>query len=639
MHIQRVAIIPHLPPPPQPPLRNGPAISFHQYLIPFVQLLLRTAGHVLLTFRAVAEYCQRNILAIQVIFLRLVSAPDFDPTHPSFRALLDQLEGQVLALQKRIDQLDQKFWQKHLLSRDMADLNKLSNEVSCAYRQLNSYVRILERRTHPFPIQDQLAEVRDTFRDLDDQIDLYCLNKGRHIFSEFERVVALFSRGGIDLPKDIQQQLVQTWQNLESIFKLRLRNQNHLPQAQELSSDFANIREIMKYWIKKPKASPIRGEKVVDSVEPLNLRNIGNSCYLDSVLQAILCIDYIRDKLSQAPEKDAKITLKDYQKEVAIQQEILQFIDIQQSQKKGEQLSQMEFILFLMGGPSIHRLRDAIFKSEFHYEFDHKANLTHQHDAVYVMELLIDHFLADCKFSWRGHATTSIFPGLEFMNGGPTGKDEEVAILQVPLRHQQKFQKLDALVRLILGKHLERQSDPDIQRKFDPKDGIVIKGKEDLAAPILNADPKKVDRYYEWFRLKKLPPVLAIQFKRFTAGLAKDDRSVILNEDGILDLSSYYDAPPGESKKARYKIKSMVRHLGSTLKFGHYVADVEINGKYYHCNDMGSKPFEEISKREFFSRRDPYLLFLERISDDEVEEAVENAEKPKEEIEIQAQVK
>jgi ubiquitin C-terminal hydrolase len=403
---------------------------------------------------------------------------------------------------------------------------------------------------------------------------------------------------------------------LESVFKLRLSHQAHLPQTADLNS----IEKIMKPWLRKSKASSSKNEEMVDAIEPLKLRNIGNSCYLDSVLQAILCIDHIREKLSRAPEKDAFTSLKDYQKELAIQQEILQFMDVQQTQKEGEHLSQMEYILFLLGGPSIYRLRDAIFRSEFHHEFDLEHNLTDQHDAANIMELLIDHLLTDCKFKWRGHATTPIFPGLEFVHGGPTGKDEEVAILQVPLRFKPVHQKLDVLVKAILGKHVEKQSDPEIQRKFDPQEGFFIKGKEAEAALIQHASAAKVDEYHEWFRLTKLPPVLTIQFKRFTAGLSKDNKPVILPEDGILDLSRFYDAPTGESKKALYRIKSMVRHSGSSLKFGHYIADVEINGKYYHCNDTDPKPFKEISKKEFFGRKDPYLLFLERIPDDEIED-------------------
>lgn len=637
MQVPKVTIH-HLPPPPPShplPATHGQVNLFHRFIIPFIHLLFGAAGHVMLTTLVTAQYCQRHALAVQTIFQRIIYAPSFDATDPAFKKELEQLENQVPLLQKKIDDLEQKFWQKHLISRDMEEFKKLSDEISRTYRKLDYFVQKLEHRVHPFPIQDQLEQVRNDFRDLDDKIDFYCLNKGVHILNEFQKTGALFSRAGIELPKDIQQQLVKTWQELDAIFKLRLHNQSHIPQAKDLWNELSNIRDMMKCWTKKSKASPAKNEKAVNSVEPLELRNIGNSCYLDSVLQSILCIDHIRDRLSQVPERDKLTSLKDYQKEVAIQQEILQFMNVQQTQKESSQLSQMEFILFLLGGPSLHRLREAIFKSEFHHEFD-ADSLQEQHDAANIMELLIDHLLADCKFHWRGHATTSVFPGLEFLNGGLTGpsaKNEELAILQIPLRNLPKNQKLDRLVHAILGKHIEKESDPANQRQFDPNDGMVIEGKEDDAALILSANPVKVDQFYEWYRLKQLPPVLTIQFKRFTSALAKDGRPVILPEDGILDLSRYYDAPAGESKKALYRIKSMVRHSGSTLKHGHYIADVEINGKYYHCDDTDPKAFKEISKKDFLGRKDPYLLFLERIPDDEVEKLEEKViEEPKKAI-------
>ena len=89
-------------------------------------------------------------------------------------------------------------------------------------------------------------------------------------------------------------------------------------------------------------------------------------------------------------------------------------------------------------------------------------------------------------------------------------------------------------------------------------------------------------------------------------------------KDGIVDLTRYYDAPQGAQKQGRYKIKSYVVHRGS-LDGGHYVSYVEINGKYYYCDDTGTGPgrnvYKEISKDDFLDRKDAYLVVLERLPD------------------------
>ncbi len=596
-----------------PQASPGVRINFNYYIQPFVDLLSAGSLSFILITAALVEYCQRAVSATQEIFHRITHAPAFRPTHPSFKKLIDQLEDQIIFLQERVTQLEQNFWQTHLISQDMKEMKQLHSEIFQSLRQLNSYVSVLEQRRHPFPIQPQLISVRDGFQDLNDQMNQFCLLHGDKVIEQLQKAFDLFIKPGIDLPKDIHQQLSQAWTDFDEVFN---RHLSGYTQAKPFRSKITELRAQAQVL----KKTPNQEIQKTDRAEPLKLSNIGNSCYLDSVLQCLFCIDQIREKFNEPIERDPH-NLEVYQKKLIIQHEILKFIEAQrQSRENGKSMTQMEFILFLLGGPSLGDLREAIFKSEFHPELTIANGLTDQHDAAYIIELCIEYFLSDlCQFKIRQHATTGAFPGLEFLAGGKEGKDETLSILQVPLRSQKRYQKLNNLIHTLLGKHKEREPKIDDQRKFDPTDGEIVVGQENEAASVINAAPVKVEEYEQWYRMSQLPPVMVMQFKRFTGALKKDNRPVELPEDGILDLTRYYDPPEDADlpKQGRYKIKGMVRHSGASLRVGHYVADVEINGKYFHCNDLDPKSYREVTKKDFLSHRDPYLLFLERLPDEE----------------------
>lgn len=606
-------IVPDQPLPDNPSPAVPSRINFNYFIQPFVQLLTSISSKFTMLGNSLEHYCLRIIVASQEIFYRLVTPPVFDPSHPSFKAQIAQLDDQIPLLQERVNQLDSSFRQNHLISRDMKELKQLHNEISEPLRRLNYYVDTLESRLYPFPIQEKLVSVRDAFKELNDQMEQFCVDQGDAIIKQLQQALNIFLKSGVELPEEVHQQLIQTWEDFHAVFTSHLRNQPS--QAKSFSSKISDLKSQIQRLRQKSSGKT----KNLAAVEPLQLKNIGNSCYLDAVLQCLCCLAQLLEKINEPIERDPD-HLDEYQKKLVIQNELLQFIDLQKrSQGTEANMTQMEFILFLFGGPSLFRLRDAIFKSNLHPELTFANGLTAQHDAAYVIELFIDHFFADmCQYKWRGHASTPIFPGLEFLNGGKDGKDEDLSVLQVPLRPA-KYQKLDALIGTFLGKHPEREINVANQRQFDPKDGEIIPGKEEEAQGVINASPAKAERYTQWYRLNHLPPVMVIQFKRFTGALKKDGRPVILPPDGILDLTQYYDAPEGEPKQeSRYKIKGMVRHIGSTLRAGHYVAEVEIDGKYYHCDDLAPKN-TEVTKTAFFGHKDPYLLFLERLPDEELE--------------------
>ena len=316
---------------------------------------------------------------------------------------------------------------------------------------------------------------------------------------------------------------------------------------------------------------------------------------------------------------------------MAILQELLPILKTSLNQGAGA--SKIGFILYLLqGAPSLVRLREAIFKSGLHPSLNDMSQLTGQHDAASVAELMIDHFLPNCKFKMRETATADDFPGMEFI--GPL---MDMTILQIPLRP--KVSKMTELIKWVLQRHVEKENDPKYQRRFDPQDGKVLNSEK--AAPALAAQPQKLAKFVQSYKLTELPAVLTIHFKRFGMVQGKDgtslvpvkDSSPVLlpseKENGIIDLTRYYDAPEGASTngpiQAKYKIKSFVAHKGSSVKSGHYVTCVEIRGKYYLCDDTDPNFFKEITQKEFFGRKDAYLLVLERLPEDgAAEQGAEN---------------
>lgn len=582
----------------------GEKIDFTHYIDPFVSLLGRVSTSLLLSSLIAINYAFLISSAAQVVFHRLIYRPMFDPLDPAFKhETLGNFEKHVVLLQNRIDQLDQKFKQEHLIARDMKDLHSLTFEISESNRQLRGYLLVLQSRKDRLAVEDDIKHVYSLYQDLDKQIDDYCKREADNLLNQFFKVLDTFTRGGIDLPDNIRTELLRTWQGLDASLKDRLYKLDPPELVRKLRGKLGDLRDRMEILDGKQAE-----EKRIGLAQPLKLRNIGNSCYLDSVLQALACVDGICEEFIQPIQRD-KLNPDEYLKKLAIQQELIQFLNVQQM-NRGADYTQMEFILFLLGGPSLYRLRQEIFKSGLHPSLDNMKELTHQHDAAYVTELMIDQFLPTCKFHWNKGCSTKELPGLEFIS-----RDELMTKMDIPLRR--RVEKLEELVHWTLHKHMNK--DP---RRFDVEDAVNVPGKEEEAEATRESAPKSlaVKEYVEWFRLKTLPPVLTLQLIRFDNQLKKLDNPVTLPESGILDFSRYYDAPDDAAddapKNAKYKIKSFVVHSG-TYSGGHYVSYVEINGKYYLCDDTDPKCYREISKKDFLSKKNAYLVVLERLPEEE----------------------
>lgn len=604
-------------PPQQPPLPVAESkIDLTDYFLPLIRLITRVTTSIEKISLSLSNRVSQVAHTVNVVFCRIIFSPDFDPYSMAFKKTLDNLEKKVPLLQERVYALEQRFNQDFSMSHDLKNLEGIAQEIKESLQQLESYLQILEKRRNPLPIQKQLTRVKNAYADLNQQIDQYCSRQIFPVFQKFLGIVNLFSKRGFNLPETIREELIQNWELLKTIF---------LPYANKDPRVEGTWRGIANRIISLQGAASEQLQ--ANSTGPLHLVNIGNSCYLDSAFEALVCVDKVRQQLQRPLVRDPK-DLPAYGKNLAIQREILPFFNAQKMGQNGnDNYTLMELILSLLDkGPSLHRLREAIFNSDrpqFQPQEKHA-----QLDAAFVMELFIDTFLPQCKFHLQQHATAEkVFPGLEFIRQQP----ELSTMLQIPLRAN--FPTIPDLLRCTLGPHIERDNQPD--RIFDPKNGKPLTRKERAAAASANLPAQRLQEYCRSDYFTSLPDVMVMHFKRFVntppkegdpikrdhAGrpvfeMSKVKLPVDLPEDGIVDLTKYSDISQIGDKQTRFKIKSYVVHEGE-LDGGHYFSYVEIDGKYYRCDD--TEPYQEIDRAEFFSRTDAYLVVMERISDQSVE--------------------
>ncbi|XP_063995854.1 ubiquitin carboxyl-terminal hydrolase 36 [Diachasmimorpha longicaudata] len=87
------------------------------------------------------------------------------------------------------------------------------------------------------------------------------------------------------------------------------------------------------------------------------------------------------------------------------------------------------------------------------------------------------------------------------------------------------------------------------------------------------------------FSLERPPKVLCVQLKRFSVMGGKISRHIGFKQ--TVDMGPYLWREPGESpRKLNYKLMSMVTHMGPSVNCGHYTAVAQVStGQYYSFDD------------------------------------------------------
>ncbi|XP_011313285.1 ubiquitin carboxyl-terminal hydrolase 36 [Fopius arisanus] len=87
------------------------------------------------------------------------------------------------------------------------------------------------------------------------------------------------------------------------------------------------------------------------------------------------------------------------------------------------------------------------------------------------------------------------------------------------------------------------------------------------------------------FSLERPPKVLCVQLKRFSVMGGKISRHIAFKQ--TVDMGPYLWREPGETpRKLNYKLMSMVTHMGPSVNCGHYTAVAQVStGQYYSFDD------------------------------------------------------
>lgn len=633
-----------LPPSPVDKVSHSGDSQFHFFNIirPFIELLQTIGNAVFLSPIYFFKDCFKKespTTSAQKVFNQTVKPPASSSQPPVEKLVAEPLLDQELVedineidedlvngfvdqlplIQKRISDLKETFKKEELFFDNMKELKLLFGEV----KEPLNVLQDLQIPNDQTEITDLITQLKHDYQQLLAQLKDFGLQEGEALLTQFHHQLELLAKEGKDLSDENCEALLQSWESLENLITPYINLS--VKQPSEFSKKASESIKKITPLIEALKTLSSKEEHGLS--EPLKLKNIGNCCYIDSVLQALSCVDLISQELTKPlPPEDQKVDKELYDKKLAIQQALLPFLNTSDPKQELEVSKISLLISFLMGETPMHRLREAIFKSQLHVEFS-LPGLKRQHDAAAIMELFLKNFLPSCGFKLIEYTSTKYFPGLEFKNP----EQEDLTKLTIPL-HDAPDQNLYRLIQWVLHKRYERDPIPNDQRHFNPQalcdsltgeinteKGSVTDANEGMKS--LLAEPRKVDEYIQWYRLKDLPPILIFHFNRAIMEYGKpkktDTRVVHLPADGIIDLAKYVDPSENGPKQAKYRIKSFVTHSGPSVDKGHYITFVEINGKYYRCDDFNPKFYVEIKKEEFFSRKDPYLMVLERFPEEE----------------------
>lgn len=599
-------------------------LLFPTFLNPYIELLENAAWGAMAPFVASADYVSRACNAVAEVFSRIIFSPEFDPRSDEFANQLITLSQQVNTLSNEINSLKTKFKEPKTMIGDTLHFYKVANEIDEKLELLERYLRVIQLR-NDLPIKTSLTNVRDDYTTLQDQLNVFCKANAIQILNIYETVVNKFTKSGMKLPEELRKPLIENWETLNKAIIPRWNLLSYAAQSkhEKLQTDMSSVINGTTQSVREPE-------------KPLPLLNIGNSCYLDAMLQCYLCIKGLEDSLRQPLIFDKNTTDEERKHMRLIQNELRLFFDGTPPQ---EVPNLFEFALSLMSSnkdtseqeASLYRLRDRIFDSKLHLELKRggKDGIEAQHDAAYIAELLTQYIFSDfCKFSLKESRTVPEFPGIEFnmpnqdmfvfqMNFKEqvppppnTKPDNNVPIPTLSEMMNENFEKLDCL-------------DDGFTYKLEDK-GVAKVVDENLEKTILDRSSRRVAKYNRKYTIDALPNIMTLHLKRFTVVQNRDKKShstqklydpVVLPQDGIVDCSKYCQ---GQSN-GRYEMISYVQHDGG-LHGGHYISFAKIGDKYYKCDDFVwfGNPYEEITKEEFLSNKNAYMIVLQRLPDNTV---------------------
>jgi chemotaxis protein histidine kinase CheA len=343
------------------------------------------------------------------------------------------------------------------------------------------------------------------------------------------------------------------------------------------------------------------------------LSNPNSACYINAFMQILHAIPSLRQALMD-PIDDPEANGPKAKLRQAFIEFFSQHLDISNGCEPKNHSSKDK--------TAISDLRKAIFASNLNPTEFAMEDLTKQMDVNALVTLFIDSFLSNSHLKMQKHMQTEVIPGVDFLSSVQSEAALRLYIPETPHPVQ--------LLDLIDTDLSAQEVDNEFKFSFNPNqrgDTVILDAQQ---APTQSINVA-VNNFQLSHTLKALPEVLFIQLKCFKMtenamsylSSRKINTEVEMPADGIIDLKDYCDLGEENQLPTQYKIKGMITHSG-LLQAGHYISFVEINGKYYKCDDNYTK---EITLEEFlkpstldllhlpyaYLATTPYMIVLERL--------------------------
>lgn len=334
-----------------------------------------------------------------------------------------------------------------------------------------------------------------------------------------------------------------------------------LPRKRELESR-VSLEQSSDDVVESASAVPIK--------EIRGIANIGNSCYCNAVLQALIASPLFRttiEELDLSKEEDPQRR--------SVLEVLKQFYDNYCTPSEGAPV---------LNARMMRLLRRAIFNSGLNWDFS--GNITEQKDAAVLLELLLD--LLNLRFPLQSILNGDYFDrGLGKKNTFERAMADSASLLSVEMRQGHSFQEL------IDGYFASEDHVDDIKNIYRHEYETV---EGESYASLLSSWSRRLALDSE-----QLPFLLPIQLKRFaftSRGAVKISDKVPFPEDDLFEICG-----------VKYRLRAVVSHLGRSVSGGHYISYIRQEERWFVCDD---RDVYEVDSEEV-PRDRGYCFLFERV--------------------------
>jgi ubiquitin C-terminal hydrolase len=600
----------------------------------------------------VVDLTTRLTVTIQFILRKVFKKPFVNVHHEKFIQALEQL-GQIQAecRKKGHELLEAQLNQVGNLNKATFTFIRIEKEIDHQLKLMAAILEEIKLYSPLPPCYQKVEKMRNCL--LEDKAYLLkkIKEKKEEIFNLFEQKCGILEGQKSDKNDKALSSFRRTERSWSFFKNILLASET----ASRVGVIDTSLSKLKNFW-----AAEIanRNEDIaLQSKPPIGLPNftfhLSNTCYLNSTLQSLLYIPEIQKKLEEELTGQDLVHLRQRQ---AVQEALRDLSHLIKTKVQEQSFSR--FYAFLNAFSFLERE----FSSEEEevivrlqaalrsFNFDLRNEPNHQQDAAAVMRILMDEIF-NFKVKTRRTDSTEKIKGMIF----PRRTEEETALmLSFPETSPDSSEEEHSYTLMeILEKDWNKTTD-NKDTDFDLNDGLKIDEEVALDESLAFKKGGKIARpgiYQEKTQLLSLPSVLVVQLKRFNwkqvpvlskknqssrmdAEVAKsssenrkkdsvkeeeasvsfeyrkvkNNRPVILPENGILDLTPFCD-PTLRQEACQYELVSCITHNGS-VDGGHYKVKIKKNNQFYLCND---ETVTSIKAEDFYKEDNGYLLVFRRL--------------------------